>query len=135
MGVPTGGLSPPPAAHSKNKVTQHPPPLQNKTNPTKTQPAFAGFALLQEGEKKNSMSGRCWLMNWKVPRVQHLAGVTPEDLCKCDKPRVWAFSGQAVKCNFKAFQNQTILLRLTYNISTPYCKRNFFPPQPPLAGR
>lgn len=47
-----------------------------------------------------------------MPRVQHPAGVTPEDLCKCDKPRLYAFSGQAVKSNFEAFQNQDILLRL-----------------------
>lgn len=67
-------------------------------------------------------------MNWKVPRVQHPAGVTPEDLCKCDKPQVWAFRGKAVKCNFKAFQNQVILLCLTHNISMPHCKRNLFPP-------
>lgn len=45
-------------------------------------------------------------MNWKVPRVQHPAGVTAEDLCKCDKHWVWAFSEQAVKRNFKAFQTE-----------------------------
>lgn len=51
-------------------VTQHRSPLQNKTNLTKTQPPRAGPSLSQEGEKASSVSGRCLLTDWKVPRLE-----------------------------------------------------------------
>lgn len=65
-----------------------------------------------------------------MPRVQDPAGVTTEDLYKCSKPWVHAFSGQPVKRNFKAFQDQAILLCLT-----PFIVRGiYFSPSHPLQG-
>jgi len=134
MGVPKKRLPPPPAARSKSTVTKHPPPPQHKTNPTKAQPSLAGFSLLEEGEKTNSMSARCWLMNWKVPREQHPAGVTPEDLCKCEKPQVWAFSRQTMKRNFEVFRNKRPCYALQKTAPCLLVRGIYFFPSCPLRG-
>lgn len=51
-------------------MTRRRSPPQNKPNLNKTQPPRAGQSLLQEGEKASSVSGRCLLTDWKVPRLE-----------------------------------------------------------------